>query len=85
MTAAGIKHWADGFIFDLMSDCNLGCGMFGTFVGFSCGKVLLPWSWGVAGLAGMVTWGGVPALLVILVGVCCPQGSELCCEDDVLW
>ena len=44
VTAAGIKDWADGFISDLIGDCNLGCGMFGTFVKFSGGKVLLLWS-----------------------------------------
>ena len=61
VAAAGIKDWADGFISDLIGDCNLARGMFGTFVKFSGGKVLLLWSWGVAGLGGTVTWGGVPA------------------------
>ena len=85
VAAAGIKDWADGFISDLIGDCNLAHGMLGTFVKFSGGKVLLLWSRGVAGLGGTVTWGGVPALLIVLVGVRYPQGSELCCKDVVLW
>ena len=45
VTTAGMKGWADGFLFDLAGDCSLGCevidGIFGALVKFSGEKLLV--------------------------------------------
>ena len=79
VTAAGMKSWAD---------CNLGCevidNIFGALAKFSNEKLLVCGSSGVAGLGGMVTCSGVLVLLIAVVGVHCPQGSELPWEDPMI-